>query len=209
MNQVVVEHPLVDHHLAVLRDRATGPEAFRAAMQRLTYLLTYEATKDLATSPGAVTTPLVETAIQRVSDRVGVVPILRAGLGMVEPVLTMLPDAAVWHLGLYRDETTLEPVEYYQKLPEGRPVDVALVVDPMLATGGSAIAAIDTVSRWGVARIKLLSIIAAPEGLAAVHDKAPNVAVYVCAVDQRLNEQGYIVPGLGDAGDRVFNAQAE
>jgi len=207
-NTTVVDHPLVEHHLAVLRDKRTLPEAFRGAMHRLTYLLVYEAAKDLATAAGRVTTPMAETEVQRLSERIGVVPILRAGLGMVEPVLTVLPGAEVWHLGFYRDERTLQPVAYYQKLPPREAVDVALVVDPMLATGGSAVAALNTVKKWGVGRIKLLAAIAAPEGIQRLTQAAPNVQIYVCAVDEKLNEHGYIVPGLGDAGDRVFNARA-
>jgi uracil phosphoribosyltransferase len=141
-------------------------------------------------------------------QRIGVVPILRAGMGMVDPVLRLLPDAEVWHLGIYRDERTLKPVEYYQKLPEDDPVDLALVVDPMLATGGSAVAALGLVERWGAKRVKLLTIIAAPEGIGVVHEAHPEVPIYTCQVDDHLNEHGYIVPGLGDAGDRIFNTGA-
>ena len=209
MDQVtVIDHPLARHHLATLRDRETPPPQFRAALERLTFLLVYEATKDLAVIDRPVTTPLVETSGHALADRIGLVPILRAGLGMVEPVLMVLPDAEVWHLGFYRDENTLQPVEYYQKLPHGEPVDVALVVDPMLATGGSAIAALDTLANWGVKRTKLLSMIAAPEGVRHVIEHSPQTQMFLIAVDERLNDQGYILPGLGDAGDRVFNAKA-
>jgi len=209
MGQVTtMDHPLVAHHLVKLRDRDTPPEVFRATLERLTYLLVCEATRDLTLVDREVATPLTTTTGQVLAQRIGVVPILRAGLGMVEPVLTVLPGAEVWHLGFYRDESTLEPVEYYQKLPPRDAVDVALVVDPMLATGGSAVAALNTVKKWGVGRIKLLAAIAAPEGIQRLTQAAPNVQIYVCAVDEKLNEHGYIVPGLGDAGDRVFNALA-
>jgi len=209
MGQVTtMDHPLVAHHLVKLRDRDTPPEVFRATLERLTYLLVCEATRDLTLVDREVATPLTTTTGQVLAQRIGVVPILRAGLGMVEPVLTVLPGAEVWHLGFYRDESTLEPVEYYQKLPPRDAVDVALVVDPMLATGGSAVAALNTVKKWGVGRIKLLAAIAAPEGIQRLTQAAPNVQIYVCAVDEKLNEHGYIVPGLGDAGDRVFNARA-
>jgi uracil phosphoribosyltransferase len=143
-----------------------------------------------------------------VGQRIGVVPILRAGLGMVDPILNLIPDAEVWHLGFYRDEKTLQPIEYYRKLPQGDPVDVSLVLDPMLATGGSAIAALEAVYAWGVKTVKLLAMIAAPEGVQRVHTQFPDTQLYVCAIDDRLNEHGYILPGLGDAGDRMFNARA-
>ena len=204
-----IDHPLVHHHLTTLRDAATAPAAFRAALERLTFLLVFEATRDLLLRETRVRTPLTETTGGCLSQRVGLVPILRAGLGMVDPVLTVLPDAEVWHLGFYRDERTLEPVEYYKKLPHTEAVDVALVVDPMLATGGSAVAALRAVEQWGVSHVKLLSVIAAPEGIEKVRAASSGTQVYVCAIDDHLNELGYIVPGLGDAGDRVFNAQAE
>ncbi len=203
-----LNHALVRHHLAALRDREATPEAFRAALRRLSVLLACEATRDLPLKAGAVRTPLARAPAARVAGRIGLVPILRAGLGMVEPLLDLIPEAEVWHLGFYRDERTLRPVAYYHKLPRRRPVNVALVLDPMLATGGSAAAALQAVARWGVPRIKLLSIIAAPEGLRRIRTAFPAVDVTVCAVDERLNDRGYIVPGLGDAGDRCFNAAA-
>lgn len=202
---LVVEHPLVQHHLAALRDAATPPAEFRRLVQRLAVLLAYEATRDLAVAETIVQTPLVETKGLRVSERVGIVPILRAGLGMVDPVLNLLPDAEVWHLGLYRDEATALPVQYYQKLPPGDPVDVAIIVDPMLATGGSVLAALCTLREWGVKKLKVCSLIAAQAGIDALVKEFPEVQTYVCAVDPILNAQKYIVPGLGDAGDRVFN----
>ncbi len=209
MDQVtVIDHPLAAHHLVTLRDRRTSPSAFRAAVERLTYLLAYEATHDLATESVSVTTPLAEAEGRRVAERVGIVPVLRAGLGMVDPVLTVLPDAEVWHLGMHRDERTLEPVEYYRKLPASDPVALALVLDPMLATGGTAEMALRVMAEWGVPRIRLLSLIAAPEGIRRLYERQPEAEIFVCAVDSHLNDQGFIVPGLGDAGDRIFNARA-
>ncbi len=208
MPVLAIDHPLVQHHLASLRDTATTPGEFRRCVTRLAQLLAVEATLDLPLAATRVRTPICETDAARVSVRLGIIPILRAGLGMVDPVLHLLPDAEVWHLGLYRDEATLRPVEYYQKLPPGRPVDVAMVIDPMLATGGSAIAALETLARWGVPQCKVLALIAAPEGLRAIEKAHPNAQIYVCSIDERLNEHGYIVPGLGDAGDRTFNTLA-
>ncbi len=207
-NVVEIRHPLVQHHLRTLRNRTTPPAEFRRLVQRLSILLAYEATKDLALAPTPVETPLARTTGHALDQRIGLVPILRAGLGMVDPVLNLIPDAEVWHLGFYRDEKTLRPVEYYKKLPKDAPVDVALILDPMLATGGSAVAALEAVHGWGVKNVKLLSMIAAPEGLRAVRGAYPDTQTYVCAIDSHLNEHGFIVPGLGDAGDRTFNAQA-
>lgn len=204
----VIHHPLVSHHLTALRDRRTPPPAFRRSIQRLAFLTAYEATQDLKLRKTRVHTPLEPTQGSQLSQRVGLIPILRAGLALVDPILGLIPGAEVWHLGFYRDEKTLQPVEYYKKLPEGRPVNVALILDPMLATGGSALAAIESMRTWGVSEIKLLSMIAAPEGLDYLRMHAPEVRIYVCAVDRQLNEHGYILPGLGDAGDRTFNAQA-
>lgn len=205
-NVYILDHPLVQHHLVSLRDRKTPSGGFRRMIERLSMLLTYEATKDLETKFCRVRTPLAWACGRVLTQRIGLIPILRAGLGMVEPVFNLISGAEVWHLGFYRDEKTLKPVEYYSKLPAKRPVDVALILDPMLATGGSAVAAIDAVRRWGVRRIKLLCMIAAPEGLRKVRRLYPDVQIYVCAVDKRLNKHGYILPGLGDAGDRIFNA---
>lgn len=205
----VLDHPLVAHHLTQLRDQATRAAEFRTLVDSLTSALVHEATADLHTVGTTVTTPVGPAAGAKLAERVGVVPILRAGLGMTEPVLRMLPGAEVWHLGLYRNEETLEPVEYYQKLPPGKPVDVALVIDPMLATGGSATAALAAVERWGAPRIKLLTLISAPEGVARVEAEHPQVQIYTCVIDHHLDERGYIVPGLGDAGDRLFNTLGE
>ena len=207
-NVFEIRHPLVQHHLTRLRDRETSPAEFRRLLQRLSLLLAYEATQDLDLRDVTVETPLSPAPGRLVRRRIGVVPILRAGLGMVDPILSLIPDAEVWHLGFYRDEKTLQPIEYYRKLPQGDPVDVSLVLDPMLATGGSALAALEAVYAWGVKTVKLLAMIAAPEGVQRVHTQFPNTQIYVCAIDERLNEHGYILPGLGDAGDRMFNARA-
>ncbi len=204
-----VNHPLIRHHLSRLRDERTSPLEFRQRVGRLSVLLAYEATQDLAVEPVEVKTPVATMTGQQLCGRIGLVPILRAGLGMVDPILDLLPSAEVWHLGLYRDEKTAQPVRYYDKLPPASPVDVALVVDPMLATGGSATAALETLKNWGVTKLKLLSIIAAPEGIATIEDAFPEVQVYVCKIDEKLNDQKFIVPGLGDAGDRSFNTLTE
>jgi len=201
----VVEHPLVKHHLACLRSVETSPAEFRLLVQRLAVLLAYEATQDLTIREIEIQTPVARTSGYQLHQRIGIVPILRAGLGMVDPVLNLIPAAEVWHLGLYRDEKTAEPVEYYSKLPPGRPVDMALVLDPMLATGGSAVSALDTLQKWGVGQTRLLSIIAAPEGIQEVTSRFPKTPVHVCAIDARLNDRLFIEPGLGDAGDRIFN----
>ena len=204
---IEVRHPLVRHCLTQLRDIKTPPAEFRKLIHRLAVLLAYEATKDLTERTVEVRTPLCTTQGHALDQRIGLVPILRAGLGMVDPVLDLIPQAEVWHLGIYRDETTKQPVEYYSRLPASQPVDVALVLDPMLATGGSALAAIATLSEWGVPTIKLLSMIASEEGIREVEAKYADVRLYVAAIDPELNDRKYIVPGLGDAGDRAFNTQ--
>lgn len=204
-NVHVVRHPLVEHHLTRLRDVDTHPAEFRRLIRRLAVLLAYEATQDLRLHEQSVRTPLTETVGRRLDQRIGLIPILRAGLGMVEPILDLIPPAEVWHLGVYRDERTLQPIEYYRKIPETGPVEAALVLDPMLATGGSAVAALSTLTRWGVPIRKLLAVIAAPEGIRNVAAAHPDTPIHVCVIDERLNERGYIVPGLGDAGDRTFN----
>ncbi|MGD9635576.1 MAG: uracil phosphoribosyltransferase [Pirellulales bacterium] len=202
---IEVDHPLIASHLARLRDKHTRPTEFRSLVSRLASLLAYEALKDLATEPVVVETPLTQTTGRKLAQRIGLVPILRAGLGMVEPVLELIPQAEVWHLGLYRDEATAKPVKYYNKLPHEHPVDVALVVDPMLATGGSAVAAMATLREWGVPHVKLLALIASREGCDVVTREFPDAQIYVCQIDPVLNDHKYIVPGLGDAGDRIFN----
>lgn len=200
-----IDHPIVAHHLTRLRNRDTPPELFRYLVGRLTSLLVYRATETIGTRDCQVETPLTTYQGKCLNETIGLVPILRAGLGMVDPVLSVIPDAEVWHLGLYRDEETAQPVEYYSKLPAGRPVDLAMVLDPMLATGGSALAAVQTLQHWGVSQIRLLSILAAPEGIACLRENCPDLEIFVCDVDDHLNDQKFIVPGLGDAGDRIFN----
>ncbi len=200
----VSSHPLVQHKLARLRDRETSPAEFRELVRDLTKLLVVEATRDLATKSVTVETPLASAQGVRLAERIGLVPILRAGLGMVEPIHAILPEATVWHLGLYRDHQTLQPVHYYDKLPPQLPIDLGIVLDPMLATGGSAIAAVTSLKRCGVKRLKFLGLIAAPEGVHALSSAHPDVVIHVGVVDHHLNEHGYIVPGLGDAGDRQF-----
>lgn len=197
-------HPLVGHKLSRLRDRQTDPKRFRELIREISGLITYEATLDLQTRPVRVQTPLAEAGGADLLEKIGLVPILRAGLGMVEGVWELMPTAEVWHIGLYRDEKTLKPVEYYNKLPVEPTVSVCLILDPMLATGGSAVATVDILKHWGVGRIKFVGLIAAPEGIANLHQHHPDVPVYVAAVDDHLNDVGYIVPGLGDAGDRQF-----
>jgi uracil phosphoribosyltransferase len=201
----LVKHPLVEHHVTRMRRAVTRPSEFRDLVRRLAALMAYEATQDLPTKPYRVETPLTHADGVQVKGRIGLVPILRAGLGMVDPVLDLLPMAEVWHLGLYRDENTAQPVRYYDKLPAKRPVDVALILDPMLATGGSATAALMTLREWGVPQVKVLSLIAAQEGVDAVATQFPEAQIYVCQIDPELNSSKFIVPGLGDAGDRIFN----
>jgi uracil phosphoribosyltransferase len=203
------DHALAATSLRIMRDEASNSELFRAALRRVTTLLAVEALREVPLEEVEVQTPLKTTAAARLGIRVGVVPILRAGLGMVEPVLELLPEGEVWHLGLFRDEKTLEPVTYYSKLPSDKPVDMVLMLDPMLATGGSACAAVEKVKAWGVKDIRFLSVLTAPEGKELLQSQHPDVALYTAALDEKLNEQGYIVPGLGDAGDRAFNAIAE
>lgn len=202
------QHPLVKQTLTALRDARTRPAEFRRLVRVLAGLLAYEATADLPTSPLEVATPMGLAPGARLVDHVGVVPILRAGLGMAEGILDLLPEAEVWHVGLYRDERTLKPREYYNKIPPRPRMTIALLVDPMLATGGSAIRACEVVKAAGVPRLKLVSLIAAPEGVAAMRERMPDVSIHVGAIDDRLNEIGFICPGLGDAGDRQFNTES-
>jgi uracil phosphoribosyltransferase len=198
------QHPLVKHKLALMRNVKTEPKKFRELIREISILLCYEATADLSTRPVTVQTPLAEAAGRELVDTVGLVPVLRAGLGMVEGVWEMMPGAEVWHIGLYRDERTLKPVSYYNKLPTLPTVQVCLVLDPMLATGGSAVATVDLLKKWGARRIKFVGILAAPEGVARLEGAHPDVPIHLAHIDSHLNEYGYIVPGLGDAGDRQF-----
>lgn len=203
-NVYVSSHPLIAHKLSKMRDIATEPKKFRELVREIAGLLAYEATADLATTPVDVQTPLAVTRAAQLKDKIGLVPILRAGLGMVEGFWELMPSAEVWHIGLYRDEKTLKPVEYYNKLPIEPTVSVCLILDPMLATGGSATATVDVLKRWGVSKIKFVGLIGAPEGIANMQRHHPDVPIYLAAIDDHLNERGYIVPGLGDAGDRQF-----
>ena len=190
--------------LTRLRDETTPPKIFRELVAEIATLLLYEATADLPTDEREIKTPLALYKGARLKDKIGLIPVLRAGIGMVEAALELMPEAQVWHIGLFRDERTLQPISYYNKLPSSATVQVCLVLDPMLATGGSATATIDVLKKWGAKRIKYVGIIAAPEGVRALSSAHPDVPIHVAALDERLNEKGYIVPGLGDAGDRQF-----
>ena len=203
-NLFVSKHPAVLHKLALLRDERTEPKKFRELVREISWLVGYEALADTPLNKIEIRTPLEVTTGHELAERIGLVPILRAGLGMVDAFLELFPVSQVWHLGLFRDERTLRPVEYYNKLPDQTTVDTCLILDPMLATGGSATAAIEVLKDWGAKRIKLVNLIAAPEGVAAVSEAHPDVTMYCAALDRQLNEKGYIQPGLGDAGDRQF-----
>ncbi|CAN5401716.1 uracil phosphoribosyltransferase [soil metagenome] len=200
----VSKHPLVRHKLAMLRRKDTQQVLFRQLVRELSQLLFYEATENLPGAACTVQTPLSECTGFEITAKIGLMPILRAGLGMAEAILDLAPDAQVWHLGLYRDHTTLEPVVYYQKLPPKPTADFSIVLDPMLATGGSATAAVDMLKKWGTAHIKFLGLIAAPEGVQTLQKAHPDVPIYLAEIDTHLNEKGYIIPVLGDAGDRQF-----
>lgn len=197
-------HPLVAHKLSRMRNKDTEPKKFRELVREIAALLCYEATADLLTVPRQVETPLATMTGSELREKIGLVPILRAGLGMVEGVWELMPVAEVWHIGLYRDERTLKPVEYYNKLPTEPTVSVCLILDPMLATGGSAVATADILKRWGVKKIKFVGLIGAPEGIKNMQEHHPDIPIYLAAIDDHLNQRGYIVPGLGDAGDRQF-----
>jgi uracil phosphoribosyltransferase len=206
-------HPLIKHKLSLLRNVEVGPKKFRELIREVAILLAYEATQDLELQEIQVTTPLAQTTGYELTEKIGLVPILRAGLGMVEGIWEMMPTAEVWHIGLYRDHKTLEPVEYYNKLPIHPTVQVCLILDPMLATGGSGVAAVDILKRWGAKRIKFVAVIAAPEGLKRLQEAHPDIDIHVAEIDDHLTPppsspddppEGYIVPGLGDAGDRQF-----
>jgi uracil phosphoribosyltransferase len=197
-------HPLVKHKLTLLRDKRTEPKKFRELVRELTVLMAYEATADLALAEKEVTTPMGQARGSELAEKIGLVPVLRAGLGMVEGIWELMPSAEVWHIGLYRDEKTLRPVQYYNKLPVSPTVEVCLILDPMLATGGSSVATVDILKQWGARRIKYVGLIAAPEGIQRLSAAHPDVPIHIAAIDERLNEIGYIVPGLGDAGDRQF-----
>jgi len=197
-------HPLVAHKLSLLRDKNTEPKKFRELIREISTLLAYEATSDLVLYQIDITTPLATAKGSVLSEKIGLVPILRAGLGMVEGVWNLMPSAEVWHIGLYRDERSLKPVEYYNKLPVEPTLSVCLILDPMLATGGSAVATVDILKRWGVRKMKFVGILAAPQGIENLQNHHPDVPIHIAGIDETLNEHGYILPGLGDAGDRQF-----
>lgn len=197
-------HPLVAHKLSLLRDKNTEPKKFRELIREIATLLAYEATSDLILYQINIDTPLATTTGTVLSEKICLVPILRAGLGMVEGIWNLMPSAEVWHIGLYRDENTLKPVEYYKKLPVEPTVSVSLILDPMLATGGSAVATVDILKRWGVRKIKFVGILAAPQGIENLQNHHPDVNIHIAGIDETLNQRGYILPGLGDAGDRQF-----
>lgn len=198
------EHPLVKHKITLMRDINTEPKKFRELTREVAMLLCYEATQDLRLEPVTVHSPMGTAHGSQLVDKIGLIPVLRAGLGMVEGIWEMMPSSEVWHIGLYRDEQTLKPVSYYNKLPTSPTVEVCLVLDPMLATGGSASATVDILKAWGAQRVKFVGILAAPEGIATLQAAHPDVPIHIGQIDERLNDIGYIVPGLGDAGDRQF-----
>jgi uracil phosphoribosyltransferase len=209
----VSQHPLIRHKVTRLRNVDTDPKKFRELIREVAILLAYEATVDLRAQAVSVQTPLATTKGHELTEKIGLVPILRAGLGMVEGIWEMMPTAEVWHIGLYRDHKTLEPVHYYNKLPIHPTVQVCLILDPMLATGGSAVATVDILKRWGARRVKFVGIIGAPEGVERLSAAHPDVPIHLAALDEHLTPppegpedppEGYIVPGLGDAGDRQF-----
>lgn len=204
----IISHPLVQHKLTIIRDKNTGPKDFRELVEEVSLLMAYEVTRDMPLEEVVVETPMGPTKGQTISGKkVGIIPILRAGLGMVNGILRLIPTAKVGHVGLYRDPETLQPVEYYCKLPADVEERELIVIDPMLATGGSASAAITYLKDRGAHNIKLVCLLAAPEGIKLIQDEHPDVDIFTAAVDERLNEHGYIVPGLGDAGDRLFGTK--
>ena len=204
----ILDHPLLQHKLSILRDERTGSKEFREVVSEIATLMCYEATRDLPLEEVEIKTPITTAKFKTLAGKkLAIVPVLRAGLGMVDGILELLPAAKVGHIGLYRDPDTLEPVEYYCKMPNDIAERDVIILDPMLATGGSASAAIQFIKNYDVKHIKLMNIIAAPEGIERVHKDHPDVEIYVAAVDEKLNDHGYIVPGLGDAGDRIFGTK--
>ena len=205
---IVTDHPLIQHKLTLMRDKKTGSKDFRELLTEIPMLMGYEITRNIQLEEVEIETPVTNTKSKIISGKkLGIVPILRAGLGMVDGLLNLVPAAKVGHVGLYRDPETLKPVEYYSKFPQDIEEREMIIVDPMLATGGSAVAAIDVLKQKGAVSIKLVNLVAAPEGIEEVHKYHPDVEIYVAAVDERLNDHGYIVPGLGDAGDRLFGTK--
>ena len=203
-----MDHPLLQHKLSILRDENTGVKDFREVVSEISTLMCYEATRDLPLEEVEIKTPITTAKFKTIAGKkLAIVPVLRAGLGMVDGILTLIPSAKVGHIGLYRDPDTLEPVEYYCKMPNDIAEREVIILDPMLATGGSASAAIQFIKNYEVKNIKLMNIIAAPEGIQRVHHDHPDVDIYCAALDEKLNDHGYIVPGLGDAGDRIFGTK--
>lgn len=203
-----MDHPLLQHKLSILRDENTGVKDFREVVSEIATLMCYEATRDLPLEEVEIKTPITTAKFKTIAGKkLAIVPVLRAGLGMVDSILTLIPSAKVGHIGLYRDPDTLEPVEYYCKMPNDIAEREVIILDPMLATGGSASAAIQFIKNYEVKNIKLMNIIAAPEGIQRVHHDHPDVDIYCAALDEKLNDHGYIVPGLGDAGDRIFGTK--
>ncbi len=204
----ILNHPLIQHKLSIMRDKNTGTKEFRELLDEISMLMVYEVTRDLPTEEVEVETPLALMKTRMLTGMpIGVVPILRAGLGMVDGIMQLIPNAKVGHIGLYRDPDSLQPVEYYCKLPADSEQRLLVVLDPMLATGGSASAAITFIKQRGSTNIKLVNLIAAPEGIERIQRDHPDVDIYVAAMDERLNEHGYILPGLGDAGDRLYGTK--
>src|SRR5690349_17540721 len=207
-NLTVLDHPLIQHKLSILRDRETSTRDFKQLVGEIATLMAYEATKDLATEPVEIDTPLERTrGVQVAGKKLTLVPILRAGLGMVEGIAQLIPSARIGHIGLYRDHDTLQPVDYYFKIPAGEQSRDFFVLDPMLATGGSAVAAVQALKKAGASRIRFLCLVSAPPGVHAMLDAHPDVPVFTAALDRQLNDKGYILPGLGDAGDRLFGTR--
>jgi len=210
LKPIIIDHPIVKHKLGLLRNKNTKPKEFREIVEELAIILIYEATEDIPTIKYDVKTPLTEVEVERINaSNIVILAIIRAGLGMLNGALKLIPGARVGHLGIYRDEDTLQPVEYYMKSPELNEEDIVIIIDPMFATGGSVIMAIDYVKEKGAKKIKVLSIVSVPEGIKNLNEHHPDVEFITCAIDSHLNKYGYIVPGLGDAGDRLYNTQPE